>query len=339
MAQLLVAVSDSVFPNLDPVRAVLSKIGAQLQVAPEATPESILRVASGADALLVTYAKITGEMIGQMTRCRIISRFGIGVDNVDIAAATDAGIVVTKVPDYCIDEVSDHTMALLLALVRKIPFANAQVHAGRWEMPAVVPIHRLRGSVLGLVGFGRIPQLVAPKAKSFGLRVVACDPYVPQEVFTRADVDGVDFAELLKISDYISIHSPLLPETKGLFNADVFRRMKPTAYLINTARGPIVDEAALARALDAGHLAGAALDVMPQEPPSNSPLLGRDNVILTPHTSFYSEESLVELQTKAAEEVVCVLSGQTPRNPVNPEVLQRTAQTLRSSAASGVAEA
>src|SRR6266581_3078403 len=178
---MFVAVADSVFPNLDPARAVLSRIGAELQLAEAPTPEAILRVAAGADAVLVTYAKITAEMIGQMTRCRIISRFGIGVDNVDLTAATSAGIVVTKVPDYCIDEVSDHAMALLLALVRKIPFSNSLVRAGRWEMPAVVPIHRLRGKVLGLVGFGRIPQLVAPKAKSFGLQVVASDPYVPQE--------------------------------------------------------------------------------------------------------------------------------------------------------------
>jgi len=326
MPQLLVAVSDSVFPNLDPSREVLSRLGAELQLASEPTPEAILHVAAGADALLVTYAKITAEMIRQMTRCRIISRFGIGVDNVDIAAATMAGIVVTKVPDYCIGEVSDHALALLLALARKIPLANAQVQAGRWEMPALVPIHRLRGSVLGLVGFGRIPQLVAPKAQSFGLRVVACDPFVPAEVFTGAGVESVTFSQLLKLSDYVSIHTPLLSETRGLFDAEVFLQMKPTAYLINTARGPIVDEGALARALDAGHLAGAALDVMAQEPPVNSPLVGRDNVIITPHTSFYSEESLVELQTKAAEEVAAVLNGEAPRNPVNPEVLrQRTA--------------
>ena len=318
---MLVAVADSVFPNLDPARAVLSRIGAELRLAETPAPEAILRVAIGADALLVTYAKITAEMIGQMTRCRIISRFGIGVDNVDLPAATAAGIVVTKVPDYCIDEVSDHALAFVLALARKIPFANAQVHAGRWEMPAVVPIHRLRGSVLGLVGFGRIPQLVAPKAASFGFKVVAYDPYVASEIFTRAGVESVDFARLLDVSDFISIHSPLLPETRNLFNADAFRRMKPTAYLVNTARGPIVDEAALAEALDAGQLAGAALDVMPQEPPSGSPLLGRANVILTPHISFYSEESLVELQTKAAEEVLAVLTGKAPRNPVNPEVL------------------
>src|SRR5712664_4947425 len=192
MAQSLVAVSDSVFPNLDLARGVVSRVGAELRMAAQPTPEEIVKVARDADGLLVTYAKITAEMIGQMKRCRIISRFGIGVDNVDIAAATNAGIVVTKVPDYCMDEVSDHAMALLLSLVRKIPLANGQVHAGRWEMPAVVPIHRLRGSVLGLVGLGKIPRLVAPKAKAFGLRVVACDPYVPPEMFTRADVDGVD---------------------------------------------------------------------------------------------------------------------------------------------------
>jgi D-3-phosphoglycerate dehydrogenase / 2-oxoglutarate reductase len=321
---MLVAVADSVFPNLDPARAVLGGIGATLELATEPTPDAIVRVAAGADALLVTYAKISADMIARMSRCRIISRFGIGVDNVDVPAATRAGIVVTRVPDYCIDEVSDHAMALLLALARKIPIANAQVHAGRWEMAAVVPIHRLRGSVLGLAGFGRIPQLVAPKAAAFGLRVVAFDPYVPADVFARSGVEPVDFAELLRISDYVSIHTPLAPETYGLFDAEAFRRMKPTAYIINTARGPIVDEGALARALDAGQLAGAALDVMPNEPPLASPLFGRTNVILTPHTSFYSEESLVELQTKAAQEVVAVLTGQAPRNPVNPDVLQRT---------------
>jgi len=316
----LVAVADSVFPTLDPARAVLSKIGAELNLANQPTPQDIIKVARDADAVLVTYAKITADMIQQMARCRIIARFGIGVDNVDIAAATDAGIVVTRVPDYCIDEVSDHTLALLLALVRKIPLANSSVQVGRWEMSAMVPIHRLRGKVLGLVGFGRIPQLVAPKAKTFGLKVVTYDPFVPPDITASAGVESVDFATLLKVSDYVSIHTPLMPDTQGLFNADVFRQMKPTAYLINTARGPIVDEAALAHAIDLGLLAGAALDVLSQEPPTASPLLGRDNVILTPHMSFYSVESLVELQTKAAEEVVRVLTGQMPRNPVNPEV-------------------
>jgi D-3-phosphoglycerate dehydrogenase len=175
---------------------------------------------------------------------------------------------------------------------------------------------------LGLVGFGRIPQLLAPKAQAFGLKVISYDPLVSQEAMRGAGVEKVAFTELVGVSDHVSIHAPLVPETRRLFNADVFCRMKPTAHLINTARGPIVDEEALAHALDRGQLAGAALDVLSQEPPCNSPLFGRENVILTPHMSFYSAESLIELQTKAAEEVVRVLNGEAPRNPVNPEALQ-----------------
>jgi D-3-phosphoglycerate dehydrogenase len=324
MGSLKVAVADSVFPNLDPAREVLSGIGAELQLASASTPEAVMAVATDADAILVTYAKITGDMIRQLSRCRIVSRFGIGVDNVDIEAATAKGIVVTKVPDYCIDEVSDHTMALLLAAARKIPMANAHVHAGVWKMPNYVPMFRLRGSVLGLVGFGRIPQLVVPKAQAFGLKVVAYDPFAPAEVFSKLGVERVEFKQLLAVADFVSLHSPLTPETKGLMNAEAFKAMKKTAYVVNTARGPVIDEAALAAALDAKEIAGAALDVMTQEPPGSSPLFGRENVIVTPHTSFYSEESLVELQTKAAQEVVNVLSGKAPRNPVNPEALQKT---------------
>lgn len=319
----LVAVSDSVFPDLEPARQVLSRVGAELRLAAVPTAEAIVEAAAAADALLVTYARITEPMIRQLTRCRIISRFGIGIDNIDVAAAARAGIVVTRVPDYCIDEVSDHTLALLLALARKITLSNSQVHAGRWEMKAVVPIHRLKGQVLGLVGFGQIPQLLAPKAQAFGLRVVAYDPYVPDVVFERLGVARVELDDLVREADFVSIHAPLVPETRGLFDAERLARMKPTAYLINTARGPIVDEHALAAALDRGQLAGAALDVMPNEPPVGSPLVGRTDVIITPHTGFYSEESLVELQTKAAEEVVRVLSGQPPKNPVNVEVESR----------------
>ena len=325
MQRCLVAISDSVFPNLDPTAAILAKVGAEIRLAKESTPPAILEVAVGADALLTTYANITGDMIRQMPNCRIISRFGIGIDNVDVPVATSQGIVVTRVPDYCLDEVSEHAMALLLALARKVPFANSRTHAGNWKMSEVAPIHRLRGTVLGLVAFGQIPQLVAPKAKSFGMRVVTYDPFVPDEVLSRAAVERVEFAELVRISDYISIHTPLMPATHHLFNADVFSRMKPGVYLINTARGPIIDEAALAQALDMGQIAGVALDVMEKEPPGSSPLFGRSNVILTPHTSFYSEESLVDLQTKASEEVVRVLTGKPPKNPVNPEVFKSAA--------------
>ncbi len=188
MPAKLVAVTDYVFPNLDLARGLLAKIGAEVRIARQRDPEAILEVARDADAVLTTYAKITSELIPQLTRCRIIGRFGIGVDNVDIPAATKAGIVVTRVPDYCLDEVSEHTMALLLALVRKIPSSNARTQAGRWEMRAVVPIHRLRGTVLGLVAFGQIPQLVAPKAQAFGIRVATYDPYVSKQVAERAGV-------------------------------------------------------------------------------------------------------------------------------------------------------
>jgi D-3-phosphoglycerate dehydrogenase len=327
MADRVVAVTDSVFPNLDPAKAVLSKIGGELRLAQEPTPEGILSVARDADAVLTTYAKVTAEMIPQMTKCRVISRFGIGVDNVDIPTATGQGIVVTKVPDYCLDEVSDHAMALLLALIRKIPSANARTQSGKWEMRAVVPIHRLRGTVLGLVAFGQIPQLVAPKAQAFGMQVITYDPYVSDEVLKRANVRRVELDELIRTSDYISLHCPLTPETKHLFSTGAFQKMKRSAYLVNTARGPVIDEAALAQALDQKQIAGAALDVMEKEPPGTSLLFGRENVIVTPHTSFYSEESLVDLQTKAAEEVVRVLSGQAPRNPVNPEVLKTAASS------------
>src|SRR3984957_11142858 len=199
MARKLVAITDSVFPNLDPAREVLSKIDADLHLAPEPTPEAILQIARNADAILTTFAKVTADMIQQLTRCRIIGRFGIGVDNIDVPAATAKGIVVTRVPDYCLDEVSDHTMALLLAIVRKIPFLNARTHSGIWEMKAAVPIHRLRGTVLGLVAFGQIPQLVAPKAKSFGMRVVTYDPYVSHEALTKAGVERVEFDELVGV--------------------------------------------------------------------------------------------------------------------------------------------
>src|SRR5215212_1638910 len=242
MAKYVVAVADSVFPNLNPATQVLSAVGAELKLAADSSPESVTKVAADADAVLVTYAKINGDMIRQMKKCRIISRFGIGVDNVDLDAATHAGIVVTKVPDYCIDEVSDHAMALLLAAVRKIPMGTDQVHSGTWKMPNFVPIHRLRGSVLGLVGFGRIPQLVAPKAKAFGMRVIAFDPYASAEVFKNLGVEKVELDELLKLSDYVFFNSPATTETKGLFNADAFRQIKKGSYVVNTARGPIIYE-------------------------------------------------------------------------------------------------
>jgi D-3-phosphoglycerate dehydrogenase len=313
----LIAVTDSPFPSLDPAKAALARVDPELRMAKSASAEDILAVAREADAILVTYARLPGDLLRQLTRCKAIGRFGLGVDNIDIPAAAELGITVTYVPDYCMHEVSDHAMALLLALARKIPLSDKLVQAGRWEMPAVVPIHRLAGRVLGLVGFGNIPRALAPKAKAFGLRVVTHDPYVSQQALAAAGVESVSFDRLLEISDFVSIHAPLMPATRGLFNAEVFGKMKAGALLINTARGPLVDEDALVSALDSGRLGGAALDVVAVEPlPKDSRLIGRDNVILTPHTAFYSVEALNELQTKCAADVARVLSGEKPVYPV-----------------------
>lgn len=322
MPNSLVAVADTVFPSLDPTKKILAEIEAELRLAAEPTPEAILAVARRADGLLVTFAQITADIIGQLERCRVISRFGIGIDNIDLEAATAAGIVVTYVPDYCMDEVSDHTMALLLALARKVTTANQAVQNGRWAMKELAPLHRLRGHVLGLVGFGKIPRALAPKAQAFGIKVVTSDPYVTAEAAAELDVELVDFEQLLQQADYVSIHAPLTPETQHMFSTAAFQQMKSTALLVNTARGPLVDGPALVAALEAGQLAGAALDVVSEEPlPPDSPLLGHDNLILTPHTAFYSEESLLDLQTKAAEDAARVLSGARPRYPVNPQVM------------------
>ena len=319
MPRLLIAVTDSPFPSLDPAKAALARVDPELRMAKTASTDDILAVARDADAVFVTYAKLPRELLTQLTRCKVIGRFGLGVDNIDTKAAAEFGITVTYVPDYCMHEVSDHAMALLLALARKIPFSNEVVQAGRWEMPAVVPIHRLSGRALGLVGFGNIPRTLAPKAKAFGLRVLAHDPFVSQDVFEGAGVEPMSFDGLLANSDFVSIHAPLSPATRGLFNAEVFGKMKTGAILINTARGPLVDETALIAALDAGQVGAAALDVVAVEPLApDSRLIGRDNVILTPHTAFYSVEALEELQRKCASDVARVLSGEPPVYPVKP---------------------
>jgi D-3-phosphoglycerate dehydrogenase len=316
MSKFSIAVADSPFPSLEPIEKVLLPLGAQLRLSASASAEDILAVARDADALIVCYAKITSDVIRGLSRCKVIGRTGLGVDNIDLPAARDSKIAVTYVPDYCIGEVSDHAMALMLSLVRKVAFSNTMVQSGRWEMAGVAPIRRLAGQVLGLVGFGNIPRAVVPKAKAFGLRVIAHDPFVSAEAFASVGVEGVAFDELLALSDIISVHAPLTPKTRGMFGAAAFARMKAGAFIINTARGPLIEQRALVEALDSGHLGGAALDVVEVEPlAKDSPLLGRSNVLLTPHTAFYSVEALVELQTKCATDVARVLSGEAPRYP------------------------
>ncbi len=321
MSNPIVAVADSVFPSLDPAKEALSSVTTEeFRMSADTSAESILAVAADADAILVTYSQINAEVIAGLNNCKAIGRFGIGTDNIDIAAATAKGIKVVYAPFYCLDEVSDHAMALLLSCARKIPFANKRAAEGRWEMPAVVPIGRFRGKTLGLIGLGNIPQQIVVKAQAFGINVVASDPYCPDEVFAKLNVEKVELDDLLGRSDYVSVHAPLTPETENMFNMDAFKKMKNTAYLINTARGPLVEINDLAAALDAGEIAGAGLDVLPEEPPAaDNPLLGRDDVVLTPHTGFYSEDALLDLQTTVATDVATILAGGEPKYPVTPK--------------------
>ena len=318
MPRTNIAITDSPFPSLDPAKKALARLDPEYRMAKSPNADDILAAARDADAILVTYAKLPGELLRQLKNCKAIGRFGLGVDNIDLPAAKELGIAVNYVPDYCLREVSDHAMALLLALARKVPLANKLVQSGRWEVPPIVPLRRLEGQTLGLVGFGNIPRVLAPKAKAFGFKVLTHDPFVKADTLTSADVESVSFDDLLARSDYISIHAPLLPATRGLMNAAAFAKMKKSACLINTARGPLVEEPALIAALDSGQLGGAALDVVTTEPlVKDSPLIGRDNVILTPHTAFYSVEALEELQTKCASDVARVLSGEKAIYPIS----------------------
>tara|TARA_Y100000591_G_C21809193_1_gene686864 strand:- start:278 stop:1240 length:963 start_codon:yes stop_codon:yes gene_type:complete len=313
----LVVVTDSPFPSLDPAKKALEDANAEVVQAPSSSEEDIIKAAENADAILVTYAKLNENILRSLKNCKAIGRFGIGVDNIDLKVAGELGISVNYVPDYCLDEVSDQAMAMIISMARKIPQSNKLVQSGRWEMPAVVPMYRLRGKTVGLIGFGNIPRLMTPKAQAFGFDVIASDPYAPKELFEKHGVESVSMDELYARSDFISVHAPLLPETKGLVNKEAFKKMKDTAIIVNTARGPLINEQDLIEALDNNEIGGAGLDVVENEPlPKDSPLIGRDNVILAPHTAFYSVEALEELQTKAASDVARVLNGEEPVYPI-----------------------
>ena len=318
----IVAITDYVFPSLEPEQRVLAPLGVELRLAQCKSEEEIIDLAQEADAVLNCYAKLTARVISELKHCRIIARYGIGVDNVDLAASTRAKILVTNVPDYCIDEVSDHALALLLALARRVVAADSDVKSGAWDVVAHAGIRRLRGQTLGLVGLGKIAKALTSKVQPLGMKVLVYDPYLEPELVARHGAEAVSLDRLLAEADAISIHVPLSPETRNLIGQRELTRMKPTAFLINTSRGGIVDEQAVAVALKENRLGGAALDVLsPEPPPRDHPLRQAPNVILTPHLAFYSRESVIELQTKAAEEVARALRGESPRSPVNREVL------------------
>ncbi len=317
MNRFTVVVTDSPLPSLDIERSVLGAVGAELIPLQVTREEDLLEAVTEADGLLVGYAPVTQRVIDRALRCRVIAREGIGVDNVDLQAAAARGIVVTNVPDYCIEEVSDHALALVLACARRVVYLDRLVHTGQWDAKDALPIRRLQGQVLGLVGFGKIPRRVASKAAAVGLIPVTFDPFVDAAACATHGAQKVDLSTLLAKADFVSVHAPLTAQTRGLIGEAELRQMKPTAFLINTARGPVVSEAALVTALQSGWIGGAALDVVETEPlPPTHPLMILPQVLLTPHVAFYSQESMQELQRKAAEDVARVLTGHPPRYPV-----------------------
>ena len=322
----LVAVTDHVFPDLEQERKLLADAGHELRSGSNAASvEEVQEAVAGADAILNCYAPMPAEVIRGLDRCVVIARYGIGLDTIDLDEATAKGIVVTNVPDYCIDEVSDHALALLMSVARGVTLLDRHVRSGSWTPSDARPIHRLRGQTLGLVGFGRIARALGAKAAPLGFRIVTTDPFVPEEVVRQAGAEPVTLEELLAAADVVSIHAPLTADSRHLIGAAELALMKPGAILINTSRGPLVDLDALRTALAEDRLGGAGLDVLEVEPPAaDDPLLHRDDVIITPHAAFYSEESLEELQRKAVEQVIEALAGRTPPYAVNAAALGRS---------------
>ena len=314
---------------------LLTKLEAEVGKTFCTTEEELISACSEADAVIAAGTRITPgyvfspKVIENLNKCRIIALMSIGYDNVDVAAATEKGICVANAPDYCLEEVSDHTMALILGCSRKFYQILPDIRSGKWSTQAeyssaLKPLHRLSRQTLGLIGFGRIPRTIVPKAKAFGLRTIAYDPNLPNTIFKRFRVESVGLDQLLEESDFVSLHALLTPETKHMMGLQQFKKMKPNAYLINTARGELVDEEALYTALSDGLIAGAGLDVLEAEPPSpDNPLLKLDNVLITGHFAYYSEESTEELFRRPWEEVARVLQGEWPHGLVNPQVKER----------------
>jgi D-3-phosphoglycerate dehydrogenase len=324
MSQILkVVITDYDYGNVDVERPVIEGAGFELVAAQCKSEEELIEVAHDADAVICQYARVGEKTINAFTNCRLIARYGIGVDIVDVEAATRRNILVTNIPDYCVDEVADHAMAMLLACIRKLQMYNEASRAGIWRWQAARPIYRMRGRTMGLLAFGKIARTIAERAKPFGVRLIAYDPYVAEQDFVSYSVTPVSFDELIEQVDYLMIQVPLTPETKGMIGEKELQKMKPASVLINTSRGPLVDNDALYRALKEGWISAAGIDDTVEEPakkkdwkPDNL-LFQLDNIIITPHSAYYSEESIHEARLRASEEVVRVLSGNPPLSPVN----------------------
>jgi len=313
MTTYKVVVSDQVFPSVEIERGLLADVDADLIVA-SGDIESVLAVAADADAVLNTYLPWTADSISRLEKCRIIARYGIGFDNVDLKAAADAGIVVTNVPDYSVEEVATHALALILASLRKVVVADDSARKGTWSIDNFRPIRRLSTLTVGLVGYGRIARRIAAPLQALGADIIAHDPFLQE---------GPDLPPLLELdtvlgrSDIVSLHLPLTDETRGIIGTEALARMKPGSILINTSRGPLVDLDALAGALKEGTIGAAGLDVFDVEPLDPARLQSVPNLIVTPHMAYYSEEALEESQRKAATQVIKVLTGEAPDYQVN----------------------
>jgi len=308
MPDLRIVVTDTGFPDADLEKSVLAALKAEVTVAKCRTEDDVLAAARDADGLLVQWAPITRRVIEQLTRCKVISRYGVGVDMIDLDAARDHGIRVANVPDYCVEEVAAHTLCFLLALGRKIAWQDRLLHQGTWSVvPVIGSVSRLQGQTLGIVGLGRIGKRFAEMAAPLGFRILGYDVKPPASL---GPVKLADLDTILRESDFISFHCPLTKDTQHLMNAQSFAKLKPTAFLLNVSRGGVVDTAALVAALESRKLAGAALDVFEQEPlPSDHPLLKMDNVILTPHIASYSTEAVLQLRRDTAKRVVEFFQG------------------------------
>lgn len=299
-----VVITDCDHPDVDSERRIFAKAGFGTVLASCRTEADVIVAGQGASALLTQYAPVTAAVLDALPDCQAVGRYGVGVDNIDVAAASACGVAVISVPDYSLEEVANHTIALILAAARGIVALHDSVRAGRWDFRAAGPLRRSSGQVLGIVGLGHIGAAVASRAQALGFTVAGHDP-----VQSVPGVSHLPLHELLMTSDIITLHAPVTAATRHLLNDETFALMKPGAALVNTARGGLVDPAALRRALGAGRISGAALDVTDPEPPEpDDPLLQDPRVIITPHTAFYSEESLAELKRRAAEGLVAAVS-------------------------------